>query len=687
MVRITRYARWYADPDRDAYPHGYGELFAPFDAHNAPVGPADLLAEVATSEDTYLAFVQLDAEGVVRVYHRLRRMDSILGAPQDAYSGKTIAIVGDVSPMGVIFCSVPANAFHRTLVIDRVATSATVGVLTQQHRGGQVDITAHRTLNLVPGEAPARSRYWMLIPPCFVSEVLHASTQPEGLNPRDLWVNVIAPMLQEDDPTQTTIQPFIEWCRLAYAGGINGTNPLASPAPPPLHFGGRLEQNRRRSLAQDLPDRFGTSQPETAAATAPPMTATTPVVAFSPDVLAPLVQVFQAYNQEHFARIDAAAERDTERRAQEEDRRNQDRVKLPSSRWGKTLAPLLKLCGTTDEAYLPHLWHDLAHHGSKSDRRTLQYHMDLEYPELGDSGKIGALVGISAALAQDLVNFRFLGPTSEYIGIGLSIFMVSYPTTRDIAALRDSVALYDQQVENDQSVTVKDADRIREDQKFRYPTTYAGTKEVLRAYHRLLFVVIGGGHPITTAFGPFVRRFEEREPVYSRTFNDLRRCAGILKFVQTTIHHVIDAHFRNQSTPPLDFMSIFTRIDFDDWKPQPVPNIPASPGEATTLTTPRSSDPGEATPKAPSQPANPAHLDRVAIPIIPRFSPLQYIKKHGHPPFNDDNVRMCLSYHVPGFCSPVCGRILDHRAHTTKETAQLVTYLAPALKAPKEKAT
>jgi hypothetical protein len=110
MVRITCYKRWYADPDRDAYPQGYGEHFASFDAHIAPEGPAELLTEVSTSEDTYLAFMQLDAEGFVHVYHRLRRMDTIMGGPLDAYSGKTIAILGDVSPMVVVFCSVPANA-------------------------------------------------------------------------------------------------------------------------------------------------------------------------------------------------------------------------------------------------------------------------------------------------------------------------------------------------------------------------------------------------------------------------------------------------------------------------------------------------------------------------------------------------------------------------------------------------
>jgi hypothetical protein len=128
-----------------------------------------------------------------------------------------------------------------------------------------------------------------------------------------------------------------------------------------------------------------------------------------------------------------------------------------------TIAPFIecKLCNVDDEVYLPDVWHDFANHGAKSDRRTLQYHMDLENPRIGTSGQLGALVGVSAALAQDLVNFRFIGPTAEYIGIGLSIFMVSYPTTGAIAALRESVALYDQQVDSVQSITVEEADGIR----------------------------------------------------------------------------------------------------------------------------------------------------------------------------------------------------------------------------------
>jgi hypothetical protein len=83
-VRITRYSRWYAELARDAYVQGYNERFAPFSTHNASLSPTDLLMEVATSADTFLAFVQLDTEGLVCVFHRIRCIETFLGGPQDS---------------------------------------------------------------------------------------------------------------------------------------------------------------------------------------------------------------------------------------------------------------------------------------------------------------------------------------------------------------------------------------------------------------------------------------------------------------------------------------------------------------------------------------------------------------------------------------------------------------------------
>jgi hypothetical protein len=203
MVPITNYVQWYTEPGRDMYPQGYGELFAPFDAHITIVSPSELLTDVATSEDTNLAFVQLDMEGFVRVFHRIRRIDPIMGGPQDAYSGRTVALVGDVSSMGVICCGVPPAAFHRTAVIDQVATTTAIAALLQTQPGGQVVINAYRDLSLEYPASPVRSRYWMLIPPRLVSEVLQASSQPEGLTPRDLWENVVTPLLQDEGPIRS----------------------------------------------------------------------------------------------------------------------------------------------------------------------------------------------------------------------------------------------------------------------------------------------------------------------------------------------------------------------------------------------------------------------------------------------------------------------------------------------------
>jgi hypothetical protein len=142
--------------------------------------------------------------------------------------------------------------------------------------------------------------------------------------------NMVAPLLQEDDPTQGTIEPFFEWCCLAYTGGIGSANPLASSAPPPLHFGVQLEQNCRCSLAKDLLYRFRTARQgsfPTVDSVKAAATTTVPSVVLAPDSLAPLVQAFETYNQDHFARLDAAATRESKRRAQEEDRHMQEKIK------------------------------------------------------------------------------------------------------------------------------------------------------------------------------------------------------------------------------------------------------------------------------------------------------------------------------------------------------------------------
>jgi hypothetical protein len=112
--------------------------------------------------------------------------------------------------------------------------------------------------------------------------------------------------------------------------------------------------------------------------------------------------------------MEVATSWDTECQAHDEECRSQEKVKLPSSHWGRKLAPHLKLCIIKDEVY-----------------------MQL---------KIWCTGGHFCSLSQDMFNFCFISPLAEFIGVGLSIFMVSYPMTEVVMALH--VALYDQKVEN-----------------------------------------------------------------------------------------------------------------------------------------------------------------------------------------------------------------------------------------------
>jgi hypothetical protein len=61
--------------------------------------------------------------------------------------------------MGAVYCGVPPAAFHRTAVVDQVATATAIGALIQTQLSGQVVITAYRDLGIEYTASPVRSRY------------------------------------------------------------------------------------------------------------------------------------------------------------------------------------------------------------------------------------------------------------------------------------------------------------------------------------------------------------------------------------------------------------------------------------------------------------------------------------------------------------------------------------------------
>jgi hypothetical protein len=181
------------------------------------------MTTVTTHADTNLAFAHLDALGRVTVLHRIRRFTPRPGItdPQDNLNA---CIWGDVTRSGTTTVEFPSLAFQRTALLDRIPTNETTFLLTAAYPD-HLQVTPSADL---PGMTckPVRSRHCMLIPPCMVGQFLQATSSPEGLSPRDLWERIAAPFA-DDKELREDCAPFIDWCRIAYTGGIA----LIWPAP------------------------------------------------------------------------------------------------------------------------------------------------------------------------------------------------------------------------------------------------------------------------------------------------------------------------------------------------------------------------------------------------------------------------------------------------------------------------
>jgi hypothetical protein len=229
VLDIIAYHEWYNHPENDPYMGSYEGLFPLFDAVTPTESPATLTNRVATDVDMKLAFVHLDETGEVRVIHRIRRFVPQTGVldPQD---NMNICVLGDVFRSGVNFIELPEKAFHRTALLDRIPTPAAIATFLT-HITGPSQFTA---LQHMGGDdfRPVRTRFIMLIPPMVVGRVLYATTQPGGLSPRDLWTEVATPLV-DDELHRDVCAPFIDWCRVAVAGGV-GEHNLSIPFVPVL---------------------------------------------------------------------------------------------------------------------------------------------------------------------------------------------------------------------------------------------------------------------------------------------------------------------------------------------------------------------------------------------------------------------------------------------------------------------
>jgi hypothetical protein len=660
-LEFISYHEWYNHPENDAYHGVYDTVFRLFNAVAQIDTPATIVQHVATDEDMKLAFVHLDPLGYVRVVHRIRRLAPQAGIP-DPQNNLCIGLLGDVYRAGANFVELPPTAFHRTTPLERIPTPATLATMLE----ARPDATQFTVPADTPAEGlqPVRSRFLMLIPPMLVGKVLYASISPGGLNPRQLWTEIAAP-LYEDDFYRNDCTPFFDWCRIAVAGGERANNPLQSPFPTPVDPGDRLDRERFAMLRRELPRLFDPTP------SAPPPNFVLPPVTLPEANFGQIVEVLQNLHSDYVTRADAAT-------ACEEIRRDRPPpVITPLARWDEALDDLLLICQVANADQLPPLWAAMARQGVKLDRRTLQTHVNRKDARYKESGEIALPIHISIDLAADLGTLRFAADKASYIGVGLSIFMVSYPTVGAVDCLRKSVELFDRQMDTIASLTLDEARKLRNGQRFTLPTNYLGVEQVCRAYLRLLAATLGFDHPITCAFEPFiVHLVDQRMFLTEYLERDVKRCAGILRHIQIAVHYCLQALQAKKAATLPDFMCIFPQMQRDSWIPTSIPNVTTNVAVAAPPVA-RNPVPAPAQTTAVVYVHAPSgYINRAVIPIIPNFNPTACMAQRGNPPFNKDGCRMCLRYQVIGFCVANCTRTQDHKKHTPSENTQLAAYLA-----------
>jgi hypothetical protein len=162
------YATWYAHPRRDYFAGNYTDVCRAYGAAPGgnPIQPDVLLNNLASGTDYFGALVMLGDDDRIVVLHRVRRHQLPPGIPATPFDGQTFATLNDVSDLGPVTVTVPADIFHRTqhLVVRTAesidgALAAEPGIQLTLPLAGDLDVSDVRTRNGMFIPPPTSLRY------------------------------------------------------------------------------------------------------------------------------------------------------------------------------------------------------------------------------------------------------------------------------------------------------------------------------------------------------------------------------------------------------------------------------------------------------------------------------------------------------------------------------------------------
>jgi hypothetical protein len=402
--------------------------------------------------------------------------------------------------------------------------------------------------------------------------------------------------------------------------------------------------------------------------------------------------------------------------------------KLPSEKFNVTLPVLLEYLQIADERDLPSLWHKWAN-GKK--REEFQILRDaLEAFARGPTAFSAAVPIVSSKLVQDLLNFNFVGDSSDDLKSGFHPFLITDGNAEQRLANLEVARLYGYLQAGEMAVSLKDLETLQAKEVRSVPLTYWELEKTLGAFGNLMGVVLGMAHPLLIAYRDMWSMLNSgmRDDLHSAIdYQGYVKPTHILRSIQLICYQWF-SHKRAHLNPPTPNFTIIlnqillqvyilprlpsalyqlaypkqTKPRGDNVIPSLISSSTAS-GSATDVSTitgfasvPATSSiaggsPHQTTPSASTGRgafvSNLAPLVSITTLDQPNLK-LRDLMANTAPPKMEDGSEMCLSYHLRGGCWSNCKRVTNHgRLLSTMEAQRLRTYITQRLAALRPAAT
>jgi hypothetical protein len=541
VMRHRNFASLYHDEARDPMRQRYPAILQRFDAmNNAPIAGDSLFEMILGNPsipNTFLCCALLNGQTRPRVYviHTISKYVPSIDGRITPWDNRIFGYLGELlggSPMTVIL---PNTSFNSApcYVYNDATFAAQLPNLNNGDLFPRLTATHQDAVHI-------HTRSLMYLPTKYAPLLL----DNKGYTLQEAW-NVLIPAFQAANSLDTAA-PILAWLRASlHATNANNRGPPVTTLTLTAPFLDQdLAEHRQALLHNFLP---ALSNPQDSG------------------LNSAIVQMANAVATQ-------ATEAHTARLAREIER---DQPVLPSVKFRSLFTLLKGYLNVADENELPEFWFSLAAAPKKQEFSVIRESLDAY------SRTDGAFLNVapvpSPKLVSDLTTMTFVSDHPDDLKTGIQPFVVMDGSEEYRLAAQDLARNYTFLVEKDLGISYTDLNSLKLPKDLRsHPTSYFELEKSLGLFGNFTHVVLGAAHPISVHFRNFWNAFTKQFRTQLHYEIDTRRIikpVHILRNIQLICYHWFQAKRSLLPPPDPQFLDILTRISLSLYSN---PNLPSA---------------------------------------------------------------------------------------------------------------